>query len=915
MVPTSVFRIIAPEQGRHKDKLLTVDDLRTLADLPRRFLKQGNQPAIMNFRGAGPAIWTYGELADCISAIARYLVSARVEREEPIAILAPNGPEWIAAYFGIIAAGATAVPLDFHAPKKDLEAMLERSACRRLFTTDVDFAGLSDGWIERVQSVYLIDNCSGHSTKAVPWERLMQAVESTALPSVDPDMRASLLFTSGTTGTPKAVPLCHRHFIANVAALLAEHIVAEGDRLLLPLPLHHAYPFTVGMLSVLASGATLVLPGGTTGPLLVEAAAKAQVTVVLGVPGLYSAILRAIESRVSHRPWIIRLAFRSSLALSIMVRRHLGLRVGRVLFAGLHAGFGGRLRILACGGAKLEPDMAWRLEGLGWQVLVGYGLTETAPILTFNPPRRARPDSEGVPIPGVKLRIDRDKNELFGEVLAFGSSVFSGYLDNPDANRAAFAEPGWFRTGDLGFLDEDGYLHIVGRANETLVLSGGKKVFPEDIEKRFQNVAVIRELAMLLRDDALVALVVPNPEAVRNRGASRVEGLLRDEVERISATLRPHERPSALVVTMEALPRTHLGKLKRHQLPTLFEHARAGKLPLPQRELSADDAALLSSPEIEPVWKWLRARYPDRPLSPDLSPQLDLGVDSLQWIELTLELQDRFNVRLSEKAIGRILSLRDLLNEVKLSRAKLDASAARRKNLSRWLSAAGFGDNVFGLVLHWSGFWLTRLLFGLEVRGKDLIPSDRPIVLTPNHSSYLDPVVLAACFSWAELSKTCWVGWSKIMLWGPVMRGISRAFGVLPIDPDRDPGATLDLVGAALQRKQRLVWFPEGRLSPTGEITAFLPGIALVLERAGASAVPVHIDGTFKALPRTRFIPRPHKVVVTFGEPISADSLAATGQGANRHSRIADALQKAVARLAPERDPDTGQTPDRSKSG
>ena len=433
----------------------------------------------------------------------------------------------------------------------------------------------------------------------------------------------------------------------------------------------------------------------------------------------------------------------------------------------------------------------------------------------------------------------------------------------------------------------------------TLVLSSGKKLFPEDIEKRYASIPFIKELAVLLRNDALVGLMVLNPEAIRTRGASRVEGLLREEIERTSALLRPHEKLSYYVITMKALPRTHLGKLKRHQLSDIYERAKAGRAPPPIQELSPDDRDLLSRSEIKPVWDWLLARFPDRPLSLDTSPQLDLGVNSLQWIELTLELQDRFGIRLSEQAIGQILSLRDLLAEISQQRAELGAQAATRLDLSRWLAPVGFGHTLLGLFLYGLGSGLAHLLFGLQVRDKGLIPSDRPIVLTPNHSSYLDPVVLAASLSWTELRNTYWVGWSQIMLRGPIMRAVSRAFRVLPIDPDRDPGDALDLVRAALQRKERLVWFPEGRLSPTGEITKFLPGISLVLDRTGASAVPVHISGTFEALPRSRLVPRPHKVIVTFGRPVSGDELAARGQGQNRNSKIADALQNAVSELAP----------------
>jgi long-chain acyl-CoA synthetase len=188
-------------------------------------------------------------------------------------------------------------------------------------------------------------------------------------------------------------------------------------------------------------------------------------------------------------------------------------------------------------------------------------------------------------------------------------------------------------------------------------------------------------------------------------------------------------------------------------------------------------------------------------------------------------------------------------------------------------------------------------MFRLQVIGKDNLPAEDRIVLAPNHASYLDPILLAAAFSMRDLQRTCWVGWSGIVLAGPIMRLITRTAGILPIDPDRDAGAAMALVDTALKTKNRLVWFPEGRRSPTGEITEFLPGIALVLERTGAKAVPVHISGTYEAWPRSRALPRPHKVTIRFGKPISADELAERGKDENRHRGIARALQSAVIEI------------------
>jgi long-chain acyl-CoA synthetase len=878
--------------------------MKTLPDLFERWDRLGEAPAVIMDREGGLETWTYRTLANHARRLASGLIAIGVQAEAPVAILASNRPEWIIAYFGIVAAGATAMPLDALAKDAEIEAMLAKSGCRRLFTTRDRLARLPPAWGEAGGTVYLLDgepSGAGNTSRvrAQPWRSLL-AASAGALPAIGPDRRASLLFTSGTTGTPKAVPLTHANFVADLESLLAAGIVAAGDRLLLPLPLHHAYPFTVGLLGALASGATLLLPSGLTGPQILHAARAGRAAIIVGVPGLYGALLGAIEARVARSGAATAWLFQRLWRASTWLRRYLRLRMGRLLFRRIHAEFGGALRVLSSGGAKLDSDVAWRLEGLGWQVLTGYGLTETAPILTFNPPGLARLETEGRPIAGVELQVEAGPEGGPGPILARGASVFAGYLEDAAANETAFTKDGWFRTGDLGFLDAAGYLHVVGRANETITLSSGKKIFPDDIEAAYAAMPFVKEMAVLLADHVLVALVVPEPEAVRERGAARVEGLLREEIERRAALLKPQERIAGYAFTLEPLPRTHLGKLKRHQLAAIYARARAGAAAPEPEPLSPEDQRLLDSATSHPVWQWLQARYPGRHLTLDTSPQLDLGIDSLQWIELTAEIEDRFRLRLDEAAIARVLTLRDLLQEMARAPAAagLDRSAAGAQAApTGFLAQPGLGWRAFSLVLYGALIFLIRTLFRLEVRGRENIPAEGAIVFAPNHASYLDPLVLAATFSWADLRRTYWAGWAALLFANPVMRAISHAGNVLPVDPDREPARALALGAAVLRQGRRLVWFPEGRLSPTGNINPFLPGVGLLLQETGARAVPVRLLGTFEALPRHRRWPRLGRLRVIFGAAATAAELAAGVEGKDEPARIAQGLHDRVAAL------------------
>ena len=253
--------------------------------------------------------------------------------------------------------------------------------------------------------------------------------------------------------------------------------------------------------------------------------------------------------------------------------------------------------------------------------------------------------------------------EAHGEIEAHGPSVFRGYWHNDAANATAFTDDGWFRTGDLGRFDAGGYLYVVGRNKELIVLPDGKKLFPEPVEKIYAASPLIHELGIFEHQGVLAALVVLEEHTVRERGAMRAASLLREEIENTAARLPPYQRIRTYRVTREALPRTQLGKLKRHLLPALFDEA-AHPTHAPTAEPSGADRALLDKERPAKAWEWLREHYPDRKLTLDTSPQLDLQIDSLEWVTLTIEIERRFGVTLTGDALSRILTVRDLLQEI-----------------------------------------------------------------------------------------------------------------------------------------------------------------------------------------------------------------------------------------------------------
>jgi long-chain acyl-CoA synthetase len=356
--------------------LQTCDGLRTGLSL------HGDRPAVFTLRKRGSETWSYADLNGCVDQLAHGLRHAGLARGDRAAIIADNGPEWIAAALAIIRAGGVVVPLDVQLGEKVLRHVFGDSTPRFVFTTK-NRAERIAACAENARIVLL--DATDKDERS--WRHLFLK-DAGALPEFGPEDHATLFYTSGTTGPPKGVPLTHRNLSVQIDAVLAMGLATEDDHLLLPLPLHHVYPFVIGMLVPLTMGLTMVIPQSLTGPQIIRALHEGEVNVVIGVPRLYRALYSGIQARLQSAGPVRGGIARKLLALSIALRRRFGVRAGKTLLRPLHRQLGSQLRLLACGGAALDPELAMKLEGLGWQVAIGYGLTETSPLLTFNLPGR-----------------------------------------------------------------------------------------------------------------------------------------------------------------------------------------------------------------------------------------------------------------------------------------------------------------------------------------------------------------------------------------------------------------------------------------------------------------------------------------------------------------------------------------------
>ncbi|MFP4084578.1 MAG: AMP-binding protein [Desulfonatronovibrio sp.] len=857
--------------------------LQTIPELLSSRNIEPDQPAVMEFKQDSVQTINREEIFRKTGQLAAGLLEAGLNHGDRVVLIAPNSANWIISALGVMFAGAVVVPLDTQMPGEDLEHVLSDCAPGFIFTTKALKKRIPD--IAHTSKLYFFDAEDGSKQS---WEKLL--ADEPAQPAAREHDIAAIFYTSGTTGPPKGVPLSHSNLTSNVQALQPDQFLDQNDRVLVPLPFHHVYPFTVGILIEFTLGTPVIVPFSLVGPQIMRALREGKATAMLGVPRLYQAIWDALESRVRGRGRLFAGLFKLLLKTSMTLHQRLRIRLGKFMFSRLHKRLAPELRLVVSGGAALDPDLGRKFQALGWEVATGYGLSETSPILTFNPPAEIKLASAGKILPGTELAIDDSKSgQDAGEVMARGPNVFKGYWNMPEKSREVLDDEGWFRTGDTGRLSRDGYLYLKGRESSTITLSGGENIDPERVEKALAESRDIREAGVLEHQDRLAAVVVPDSDLLREVAGENLQKKIKNSVNSAAADLPSHHRPGILRISLDPLARTRLGKLRRHKLKELFqaleEKDSASQVkaePLSPESMAPEDQQLLSDPRARKTWDYLARQHPDIRLTPDSSLSLDLGIDSLNWINLTLDLRQYAGVELDDSAIARVQNVRDLLRETTEApgiKAKDSDLAKELKHPEKLLDSKhkellkpyGPVRRFFAYILLGLARGIISLLLRIEIRGK--LPENTPCIIAPRHLSVLDPLVIVKTMDKDKLNNFYWAGWIGLLFTSPLRRWFSRTARILPVDPGAAPRASLGLATAALKRDHGLIWFPEGQRSPDGKLQKFKPGIGMVLRAHPVPVIPVWIQGTWEAMPPGRLLPRPGKALIIIGNPVNPDRL------------------------------------------
>ncbi|MAF13223.1 hypothetical protein CMK11_22445 [Candidatus Poribacteria bacterium] len=823
---------------------------------------------------------TYSELLGASQRLARELAQDGRQPGGKAVLFANSRPEWVVAYFACAAAGLTVVPLDPQTPLPEVRAIGEFTDAHLYFTTEVSQAALERELLaqwERDCALTVHDLESLNHYGEPPPDEVMDRAA--------PDDPASIIFTSGTAVDPKGAVLSHANFLANVEGVAALLEPLATDRFLSVLPLNAAFEFSSGLLIPLSVGTSVTYAGSLNPRRILATIAEAEATVMLGIPRLYQMYAEMARRQAASS--------------------------GRTLAEELHDLFGGRMRVLVSGGAALDPDVYTDFERAGIPVHEGYGLTEAAPVITVNPLRATRKGSVGLPLPGTQVDIEDPDEDGVGEIVVAGASVMRGYYRNEAATTQAIRN-GRLHTGDLGYIDAEGYLHITGRSKDVIVTSAGKNVYPDEVELRYKGLPHVREICVVGVKDAsqreqVHAVLVVAPDGNRDEIAQAMS--------EVAAELPSYQRIQQVHYRTRELPKSTSLKVNREEIRDLLTRGE------PDAEVHATPGSpFKGADEWDPEpWQADLVREIAQITGADAATirpghdfDRDLNLDSLMKVELLALLETKLGLALPEQIALKFQTVQDVMDYVTpllgdagqtpgvgaVHAVSLD-SLPSRTHESHYLRKTGT-QRLIGHTFRWGARLAYRLAFRLDGRGVQNLPTDGPFIIAANHASHLDSAAIISLMGRSARDLHVLGAKDYFFDWRPKGWIVSTCLNVLPFDRHENFLRSLGLSQRAVQMGRSLLIFPEGTRSRTGELAEFKPGLGLLALELGVPIVPTYIEGTYAALPVGRLVPRPAPVRVTFGQAMPVDEYRVRRDREPRYPlyrELTRSVQEAVAAL------------------
>ncbi len=822
-------------------------------------------------RGGKNEQYTFADVKELTLRAAGFLAGKKIGQGNRVLLFSHNMPEWGIAYFAILKTGATAIPID---PASSVDEIINfaKAGEASAIVISPKLAGENPDLPERLTAAKLKLNVWTFDEVFEMNGETEEAKRIALLPNkILSNSTASLIFTSGTTGTPKAVMLSHKNFVNMISMLSSVLDMDITDGVLSVLPMHHTFEFSAGFLTPFSNGTQITYLDELSSEELARAIENNHVTGMVGVPALWEMLHRRIKTRLRERgDWFADLAD-SVIDFNAWVRDNTPFNLGPIIFFPIHSGMGGRMRYLISGGSALSEKVQKDLHGLGFTVLEGYGLTESSPVLTVaRPGNKLLRGSVGKPLPGVEVKIELPDENGVGEVFARGQNVMLGYFNNEAATNQVLQDR-WLKTGDLGRIDEDGNLYIVGRSKDVIIDSNGKNIYPDEIEDLYGNSALIKELSVVGLPDAdggerISALVVADYEHDISSSRAEVNKKVEEHFREVSASLPFFKRVKVLHLTPFELPRTATRKVKRGEVVEMIQtlEDRAKNKTKVVAETKGDDTAL-----------WIRrivASVANRALSEiALEDKLvDLGFDSLMFVELQAAVEDAGGRIISPDTLNEVETVRELLTAIqRIDKRKRIEEPKKEEKSENEIFVPSILRTVGNSIVDYAQEKLYENVLNTKIEGESNVPPHTNFIVASNHTSHLDMGLVKRALGKDAAEQTVAVAAADYWFDTKYKRAYMNNFTTLiPIERTGSLRQSLRHVTEILNEGYNTLIFPEGGRQISGNIAEFKPIIGYLALNNKVGVLPIYIWGTYEAFPKGMTIPKTTSVGAKVGAKV-----------------------------------------------
>jgi long-chain acyl-CoA synthetase len=885
-----VFPTLEEDMREQPKRVYTYRDLLELFETSTK--RHATRVAMRIERDGRKEQYTYADLRELATRAAGFLAAEGINAGDRVMLLSHNAPEWGMTYFGVVKAGATCIPVDPESTTADVVAFARAGAAAGIVLSEemlrehaalaerLKEAGMEGVRIWRFEEVFALPDQQTEDQRIA------------ILPArVHAQSVASLIFTSGTTGSPKGVMLSHRNLTSMVSMLSSVFEMTTSDGVLSVLPLHHTFEFSTGFLTPLSRGAQITYLDELTGEALARSIKNGHVTGMVGVPALWELLHRRIRNKFNERSRFVGDAADLLIRANAWLRDKTPLNLGALIFYPIHEGMGGRIRYFISGGSALSDKVQRDFQGLGFTILEGYGLTEASPVLTVTrPANRMLTGSVGKPLPGVEVKIIEPDAGGVGEVIARGPNVMVGYFENEAATRKTIINR-WLYTGDLGRLDDEGNLYLVGRSKDIIVDTNGKNVYPDEIEELYHTSPFIKELSVIGLPEGIsekvACMVVPDYDHDIALSRAEVRRKVEEHFRDVSSALPFFKRVKVLHFWDGDLPRTATRKVKRREVLSAMQVLEQSMKTASRVGAGGDGQTPRDAGWLLDIVATVASR-PRAQISLD-SRLSDLGFDSLMYVELATAIENAGGTLESPNTLTEVADLRELASVVSRQtqaaagresrrRAEADRTATEDEEIYIPPSVRSVGNRGLDVLqrLFYERFLNTRY------EGRNNIPVHTNFIVAPNHTSHLDFGLVKMALGEAGKDMVVLAA-ADYFFDNKYKRAYMDNFtNLVPIERSGSLRQSLRHARSFLDRGYNALIFPEGTRSLTGELADFKPVIGYLALASRVGILPVYIRGTYEAFPKGSSVIKSRDMGARIGRYLSIEELEELTKGMPR---------------------------------